>query len=108
MSMFNVVTSNLRCPTCGQDVSMRVQFKYGARFNLQYQIGDTLRWGMNDIGTPGRKRAAVPGYGEACPKCGTRGQFFEIWLESDVIQRVVPRSGRFPIDGDGTVLFAED
>jgi hypothetical protein len=108
VSAFNVVDANIACPRCGQTVPHRVQFKYGARYNFKYRVGDTVKWGMNDWGRPGRARVVLRGYGERCPNCGAHGEYFEIWLASDVIERVVADSGQFKVDHDGIVLHAED
>jgi hypothetical protein len=108
MSAFNVVVTNIPCPRCAQTVQLRVQFKYGARYGFNYREGDTLKWGMNDHGHPGRARVVLRGYGERCPKCGVSGELFEIWLAHDLIERVVANSGRFQVDYDGIVLHVEE
>ena len=45
MGAFNEVTGEAVCPACGTSVSVCAQFKYGDKWQFEYSIGDTLRWG---------------------------------------------------------------
>jgi ribosomal protein S27AE len=98
MGAFNRLTIKLPCPNCRAEVILAIQFKYGDTWQRDYDLGETLCWGGNDIGTPGRQRVVVDGVGEACPKCGSSGHF-DVFIERDVIVRAEPRSGRFDFVG---------
>ena len=98
MSAFNTLVAELPCPNCVRQVHMRVQFKYGDSWQVEYQLGDKIRWGGNDVGEPGHRRGVVDGAGEPCPQCGSSGDF-EILLEADRIDRVAVASGRYDFVG---------
>ena len=69
MSAYNTVTDvPATCPQCQAKGSVRVQFKFGATWQYRYVFGDALRWGGNEVGTPGRVRVVADGAADApCP-----------------------------------------
>lgn len=70
MSAYNTVSAKLKCPSCNSEVSVQVQFKFGNTWQFHYEIGDSLRWGGNDVGKPGSKHVVVDGIlAQACPVC---------------------------------------
>lgn len=72
MGAFNVVTavdSELPCERCG-DLRIRVQFKFADCWAHEYQIGDRLTWGGNDVGVRGLPSVTVLGEAESCATCG--------------------------------------
>lgn len=109
MGAFNVVTAAARCPACSQQVTVRVQFKYGDTWQHEYRVGDSLTWGGNDVGVPGRGRVVVDGVAERCRQCGNDDEWnFYVFVERDVIVAVEPATGeyRFPPD-DGFIVLNE-
>ncbi len=70
MSAFNRVSTSQVCPNCSNSVVFRVQFKYGDAWQYEYEVGNQIRWGGNDIGAPGAKSVVVDGIAEVCPLCG--------------------------------------
>ncbi len=81
MSAFNTVTGEATCPVCGKRATFVVQFKYGNTWQLEYCIGDTLRWGGNDIGSKDAVRVEVEGIWGPCRHCGTSGIEFDVLVE---------------------------
>ena len=64
MGAFNEVEGDAVCSHCGLNARFVVQFKYGDTWQLEYRLGDKLRWGGNDEGEPGLPRVVVEGIGE--------------------------------------------
>ena len=93
MGAFNVVKGTSSCPNCGQVVVFDVQFKYGDTWQYVYRLGDTLRWGGNDIGEPGFSRVLVEGVGGPCSHYGVDNLDFDVILEKDRILGFGPASG---------------
>ncbi|MBK8013951.1 MAG: hypothetical protein IPK13_21710 [Deltaproteobacteria bacterium] len=114
MSAYNIVAGvSVTCPQCQAKVSVGVQFKFGATWQYRYVVGDLLRWGGNDVGTPGRARVVSDGAADSpCPACGYAGDWdFYVFIEHDRIVGVSEadgtydfvRAGRTHLDlGDGS------
>ncbi|MGW3135839.1 hypothetical protein [Streptomyces sp. NPDC001139] len=74
------------CPGCGDEGAMTLQFHFGHTFQDTYRIGERLKWGGNDKGTPGQERAEVIGYQEACGGCGLdEDREYVLVFEHDVL-----------------------
>ena len=108
MGAYNTVTILAKCKACGSTASVTVQFKFGETRQIDYVVGDRLRWGGNDIGRPGLSRVVVAGAGEDCTACGAEGGDYEVWIERDVIVRVDPvdAPSRF-LDAQETFVIIE-
>ncbi len=85
MGMFNVLRVPETCASCGSAIQRRVQFGWGDTWLHEYDVGDTLRWGGNDIGDPGMRRVVVEAAAENCPVCGADGPEGEVIIERDVL-----------------------
>jgi len=105
MSAYNRLRAVARCPNCGETSEQVIQFKFGDAWLTEYAIGDTLRWGGNDIGRPGVKKVIVLGAGEECPVCHRRGEDFSVVIERDVLTAVDAAPAGPPPMTDGE-LFA--
>jgi hypothetical protein len=92
MGAYNVVTADVACPACAVVCAVRVQFKHGDTWQHEYAIGDSLRWGGNDIGQPQDGLVIADGASEGCPRCNHEGDF-EVWIRGGVIERVRSSSG---------------
>lgn len=90
MSAFNVLRASASCPSCGTLAPQEIQFKYGDTWQHTYNVGDTLRWGGNDVGQPGCRRVLVEGIGGPCPSCGEQYLEYDITVEHDRITAVTP------------------
>ncbi|UPK67367.1 hypothetical protein [Chitinophaga filiformis] len=94
MSAFNVLITDVQCLNCRRQYSGRIQFKYGNAAFLQYHIGDTVKWGRNNIGNSDFKKVNVYGIAEAdsCPLCDSDKiiEEFDIFIEDNVIIRITP------------------
>lgn len=88
MSAFNVLSARATCPNCNHRVDFEVQFKYGDTWQHSYRLGDTVRWGGNQIGVPGRRKVLVEGVGGPCPDCGKDCIDFDLLIENDKLVRV--------------------
>ncbi|MBI2193394.1 MAG: hypothetical protein HYU36_15575 [Planctomycetes bacterium] len=96
MSAFNTLRVKTVCPSCKTEVDIRLQFKYGDTWQHEYQLGDALEWGGNDIGKPGMKNVALDAVAESCPKCGFSDiGDFEILSENDKLVMAQPVSGQY-------------
>jgi hypothetical protein len=94
MGAFNTLLANVECASCGSMAVRPVQFKYGDTWQHKYEIGDTLRWGGNDVGVRGAARVLVFGTAERCPACGAQGYEMVVVIERDVLARVEPLGHR--------------
>lgn len=88
MGAFNRLRAEARCPNCGQTMKQVIQFKFGDTWQYDYDLGDTLRWGGNDVGRPGLGKVIVLGTGEECPISHSGGEDFSVIIERDVLTAV--------------------
>jgi hypothetical protein len=97
MSAFNVVQGpNETCTRCGSSISRDVQFKYGDTWQHEYEVGDRIEWGGNDLGEPA-ELVIVTGIGDLCPVCGYLPEYellYEIIVDEGVIESVQPSADR--------------
>ena len=110
MGAYNLVKLRRVCPSCGTEAEHRFQFKYGDTWLHEYQIGDQLQWGRNDIGRSGAKKVVVDAVAESCPVCRFEDEKdYEIWLERDKITALKPASGEHDfVYCQDTYLVVED
>lgn len=110
MGAFNVVRLGANCPQCKAPVEVRVQFKYGDTWQLEYAVGDEIRWGGNDIGVPGKKLVVVDGVAESpCPSCGYDEWDFYVFVEDGRIARVTQADGSFDfVNARQTYIVVEE
>jgi hypothetical protein len=57
MSSFNILITQVVCPNCGAKQQVRIQFKFGNTWQLQYKLGDKISWGGNDAHLPSESPA---------------------------------------------------
>lgn len=103
MSAYNIVRAELACPSCKSEVSVRVQFKFADTWQHEYEVGDVLRWGGNDVGERALAHAVIDGVVEgSCPRCGYEGEW-DVYLHvrNDRIDRVERADGRYNFAADG-------
>lgn len=96
MSAFNILQTKACCSSCFNESSARIQFKFGDTWQLEYMIGDKIKWGGNDNGRPGFIRVKVYGIIEStkCPVCNKHclPEEYDILIEHDVIMGALPIS----------------
>jgi hypothetical protein len=90
MSAFNILKAVCICPICGKSELFSIQFKYGSTWQYEYKIGETLRWGGNQIGVQTNKPVQVEAIGGPCPNCATDYIEFNIMIKWNVIERAIP------------------
>lgn len=95
MGAFNTVGLPWTVPGTCKVVEIKVQFKFGDTWQYEYRVGDTLRWGGNDIGDRTAKHVVVDGCLESASSPGGVPEDFEVHVVDGVIERVVPSTGRF-------------
>lgn len=108
MGAFNTVNCRLVCPSCKEAAEVTVQFKYGNTAQLNYGVGDRLRWGGNDIGEPGRKHVVIDSIvSSQCPRCGfTDDWYVYVHIENDRISMIESEDGRYNfLDSDGYLIL---
>lgn len=110
MSAFNRLHAQVRCPSCGNTPEQVIQFKFGDVWQHDYQLGDVLRWGGNDIGRPELAKVIVSGSGEECPVCHARGEDYVVVVESDVLAAVdaAPEGPPPMTDGELFAIVEDD
>jgi len=72
MSAYNTVEVKrlVPCRRCGDAGVIKVQFAYGDTQQYSYSMGDEIKWGGNDVGTPTDRKVQLLGTPEYCPTCG--------------------------------------
>jgi hypothetical protein len=109
MGAYNIVRASVRCPNCGHTSEQAIQFKFGDTRLYEYTIGDTLRWGGNDIGRPGIRKVAVAGASEECPVCRARELDFSVIIERDIVVAVEQApEGPAPVTAGELYLVVEE
>lgn len=88
MGVFNTLTADVECPFCGALGRFRIQFKYGSTWQHEYKIGDSLRWGGNDIGIKTLGTVRVESIGGPCPHCKKRFIDFDVFVRGNQIVKV--------------------
>ncbi len=90
MPAFNTVIGEATCPVCKHLVTFEVQFKYGGTWQYVYHLGESLKWGRNDIGNKDARCVLVEGIGNPCPNCGTEFIDFDVLVKDNVLVRLEP------------------
>jgi len=72
MSAYNTVSVKrlVPCRRCGDAGVIKVQFAYGDTQQYSYAMGDEIKWGGNDVGTPTDGKVLLLGTPEYCRTCG--------------------------------------
>lgn len=109
MGAFNIVHTAAVCPSCQARVPVVVQFKYGKTWQLEYDIGDELRWGGNQIGSPGKTRVVVEGVAESpCPACGYDNEWnLYLNVENDRLVSAETATGKYNFAKEGSSFVEE-
>ena len=94
MGAFNVVAFEWINPLTRENHSLRVQFKYGDTWQHEYKVGDTLKWGGNDVGDRRATRVVVDGCLES-PGQSVVPTDFEVHIVDGRIAEVCPASGAY-------------
>lgn len=97
MGAFNRVLIPMFCCECKSTTVTAVQFKYGDTWQCEYNIGDRIRWGGNDVGTPGLHHVVVDGVLEACPNCHNEhlpGDYYVFIVDNKIVD-VVESTGEY-------------
>lgn len=110
MNAYNTVVlhNEEHCPHCGSTIRRRVQFKYGDTRQHDYEVGDRIAWGGNDVGEPATL-VKVLGYPEDCPVRGNDfGGVVDVIVRNGVIEDVVPGATRPYIEaGNASYIVVE-
>ncbi|WP_341839144.1 hypothetical protein [Chitinophaga caseinilytica] len=89
MGAFNILHAQIPCPACGKQTDVRIQFKFGDTWQLEYKIGDRIGWGGNATGKPGLPNVKVSGSLETtvCDTCSASFERdeFDVLVQHDVI-----------------------
>ena len=86
---------------------MAIQFKYGNTWQHKYRIGDQLKWGGNDKGSPEYRRVLVAGIAGPCPVCGADYLEFEVLIENGVLVAVSKASEASVCDNEDGFIVLE-
>lgn len=90
MSTYNTLTAGIRCPHCGNDTDVRIDFRFGLRDQLEYRLGDRLAWEGKGVRTPAGRPPDGDFEGEGYTECSVCGNSFwtRIHVRADVIETV--------------------
>ncbi len=87
MGFFSVIKIKDQCPNCKKNTGLTIQFKYGENWMHQYNIGDNIIWGQNNIGKKVSGCILVSAISEECPICNECNDYV-VEIKNNVIQRV--------------------
>ncbi len=98
MGAFNTLRAKADCPNCRAPVDVVVQFKYGDTWQIEYQLGEEIQWGGNDVGDPNARLVAVDGVVEGpCSHCGAEAEWnVYVYIRDDRLERVQTADGSIP------------
>ena len=91
MAAYNILETEIKCNNCGNNTTIKLQFKFGDTWQFQYRINDKIRWGGNDIGIPNLSLVKVYGLAESeiCTFCKhPNSNEYDIIIENDFIRGV--------------------
>jgi hypothetical protein len=94
MSAYNTLVVNTKCCNCNEETRTRIQFRYGDTWDYEYQIGEDIRWGGNDIGNRNARRVVLDGASEPCKICDKVMDYL-IFIENNVIKSVEKNYGQY-------------
>jgi hypothetical protein len=95
MGAFNRVHIPWRDPQTNEVLNLKIQFKYGDAWQYDYNVGDVLAWGGNDIGERSAKRVVVDGVLEDYEVHPNVPEDFEVHIVEGRIDKVIPATGSF-------------
>jgi hypothetical protein len=95
MGAYNTVKIRWQEPGTANEYDLTVQFKYGEVWQHEYRIGDSLKWGANEVGSPEAKKVVAEGVLEGDKLSPTMPEDFEIYIVDNVIQRVIPSTHQY-------------
>jgi hypothetical protein len=80
----------MRCPHCGNETDVRIDFRFGLRDQLDYRLGDPLIWEGKGVRTPAQRPANGDFEGEGYTECSVCGNAFwtRIRVRGDIIETV--------------------
>jgi hypothetical protein len=112
MGAYNILIAKVQCQNCHCLYKGKVQFKFGDTWQLEYKIGDKIKWGGNDIGRPDLSKVKAYGIIESsvCPNCGyNNNDEYDIYIEDNIIMNVSPLSDikDYNFDEDGNFSVNE-
>lgn len=113
MGDYNILEFRYNCPTCGKDLLLEIQFKFGPLDYTRYKIGSMLDWRFDFPEIPPKSpdsRVLLKGIGHpdpiTCPNCsGLIARYSQAWdilVASDVITDVGQQDESDPIVSLGT------
>ncbi|WP_439658163.1 hypothetical protein ACSHWB_38080 [Lentzea sp. HUAS TT2] len=115
MGFSDVLTRDHECPACHHRDTYSVQFKFGDCRGEVFEIGDSITWQGLREGEPGHRLVVTGGIGSACSACNgpydlerVGNDWFEVYLENDVITLVTWDNGRFDLRRDGDFVVLDD
>jgi hypothetical protein len=109
MGAFNTVVVPWKGPATSTKCELKVQFKYGDVWQHEYQVGDTLNWGGNDVGSREARRVVVDGVLEGEPSIPGVPEDFEVHIVNNKIDKVIPATGAYDfVHADDTFIILED
>lgn len=103
MGTFNTLHISIICHTCKAACKDTIQFAYGEVWQHNYNIGDELLWGSNNVGVRGTKRVIVYGISERdfCSTCEIKqDNEYDIVVIDNIISLVRPMKEYNPYRGE--------
>jgi len=88
LGAFNILKVSLQCESCRHTYPANIQFKFGHTWQIEYEVGDRVKWGGNDIGFANTPYVKVYGIAESsvCPSCQkANNDEFDMIVKNDLI-----------------------
>jgi hypothetical protein len=116
MAMSDVWARDLECPACHHRDTYYVQFKFGDCQAEGFEVGDSITWHGLREGEPGHRLVVTSGVGSPCSACdgphgdreGVGNDWFEVYLEHDVITLVTWDDGRTDLPAADSFVVLDD
>lgn len=108
MGAYNTVRGHAACPRCGNNVEVVVQFRFGNVWQFEYELGDSIKWGGNAVGSAALPRVVVEGVAEAeCRVCGFANEWnLYVHVERDRLVRIETANGAYDFAKEGRGFIA--
>jgi hypothetical protein len=109
MGAYNTVRGQAICPNCGNLVEVVAQFKFGNVWQFEYELGDSLKWGGNAVGSPGLGHVVVDAIAETnCMSCGFSDEWnLYLYVKQDHLVELRTATGEHDLarEPDGFVVL---
>jgi hypothetical protein len=96
MGSYNILHATTTCPRCGETGPVEIEFTFGQLDFHDYEVGDTIDWGVKGLREPRQRPVGGNFEGEGYVECPVCHKDYWVWItvRQDVITDVWVDSGR--------------